>query len=324
MVRLGIVGAGIMGTSHARVVRTIPEARVTAVVDPDADKAQRLAAHIGAGYATTASELPGQVDAAIIAAPTEAHADIALTLLENGIDLLIEKPVTSTAEEAKTLIAAAEEHGRVLMVGHVERFNPAVLELSRYVDGLIHIDIRRVGPFSPRVTTSVILDLMIHDIDLALMLAGSELDDVLAVSRRIRSATEDLATCSLVFANGLTASLTASRVGQSKDRRIELTQQDNVVVADLIRQQLTVHRVAHSEFVDERGAGYRQSGVIEIPYLEHQGEPLALELRHFIDCVRTRRQPAVDGHAGLAALQAALRISSEAICLTQEREKDLA
>lgn len=315
MIKLGIVGAGIMGASHARVAQTIPDAQVAVVVDSDAGKGQRLADHVGASYAASVAELPGQVDAAVIAAPTEAHADIAMMLLEEGLDLLVEKPIASTVEEAAALVAAADKYNRILMVGHIERFNPAVLELSRYLDGLIHIDIRRVGPFSPRVTTSVVLDLMIHDIDLAQMLAGSELTEVLAVTRRVRGATADLATCSLVFANGLSANLTASRVGQSKDRRIELTRQDDVVVADLLRQQVTVHRVEHAEFVGDRGAGYRQSGVIEIPYLEHQGEPLALELRHFLGCVGSRTQPTVDGHAGLAALETALRICSEAICL---------
>jgi UDP-N-acetylglucosamine 3-dehydrogenase len=315
VVRLGIVGAGIMGTSHARVARAIPDARVALVADTDANRGQRLAAHVGASYAASADELPGRVDAAIIAAPTDAHPSIATMLMENGIDVLVEKPMAPTVEEAASVVAVAEKYDRILMAGHIERFNPAVLELGRYVNGLIHIDIRRVGPFSPRVTTSVILDLMIHDIDLVHMLAGSELKEVLALARRVRSATEDLATCLLTFANGVSATLTASRVGQAKHRQIELTQQDNVVIADLIRQQLTVHRVAHSEFVDDRGARYQQSGVVEIPYLEHQGEPLALELRHFIDCVLSHSQPVVSGHAGLAALETALRIRSEAIRL---------
>lgn len=315
MVRLGIVGAGIMGASHARVARTIPDVQVAVVVDCDRDKGQRLAAHVRASYAASLDELPGQVDAAIIAVPTEAHAGIALRLMESGLDVLIEKPIASTVEEAESLIEIAEKHDRILMVGHVERFNPAVLELSRYVNGLIHIDIRRVGPFSSRVSSGVVLDLMIHDIDLARMLTGSEVKEILAMARRVRSATEDLATCSLTFANGLSATLTASRIGQAKRRQVELTQRENCVVADLIRQQVTVHRVEHAEFVDDRGARYRQSGIIEIPYLEHQGEPLALEQRHFVDCVLSRSQPIVSGHDGLTTLETALRIRNEAVFL---------
>ena len=315
MVRLGIVGAGIMGANHARVATTIAEAEVAVIVDSDAGKGQRLAAHVGARYASGLDSLPGQVDAAIVASPTETHADVASVLLEEGLDVLVEKPFTSTVEEAKSLITAAGKHDRILMVGHVERFNPAIIDLSRYVDDLIHIDIRRIGPFSPRVNTGVVLDLMIHDIDIVNMLVESPLTEISAMTRRVRAVTEDIATCVLIFANGMSATLTASRIGQAKQRLVELTQRDNVVVADLVRQQITVHRVEHAEFVDERGARYRQSGVIEIPYLDRQGEPLALEQRHFIDCVLGRNRPVVSGQDGIAALGTALRIRDEATAL---------
>jgi predicted dehydrogenase len=201
------------------------------------------------------------------------------------------------------------------MVGHVERFNPAVLELDRLVDGLIHIDVRRVGSFTPRITTDVVLDLMIHDIDLVNNLAGGELATLSSLTRRVHGQSEDIATCVLTYASGVSATLTASRVSQAKQRQIELTQRENVVVADLVRQQVTIQRVAHSEYVGEQGARYRQSGVIEIPYLEHQGEPLLLEQQHFIECVRGRTQPAVGGEEGLAALATALRIRDEAVSL---------
>lgn len=315
MIRVGIVGAGIMGSNHARVLRAVPDAAVVVVTDPDADKGQRLADHIGARFESRMEALPGQVDAAIVATPTETHADIAVTLLESGIDVLVEKPIAPTVEEAKDLVSVARKHDRILMVGHVERFNPAVLELDRYVDGLIHIDVRRVGPFSPRIATGVVLDLMIHDVDLVNTLAGSEVSTLSSLTRRVRAESEDIAMCVLTYANGVSATLTASRVSQGKQRQIELTQKANVVVADLLRQQLTIHRVEHAEYVGEQGARYRQSGVIEIPYLEHQGEPLLLELQHFIDCVRNRTQPTVGGKEGLLALATALRIRDEAIRL---------
>jgi UDP-N-acetylglucosamine 3-dehydrogenase len=315
VVRLGIVGAGIMGSHHARVARALTGAQVDIIVDPDSTKGERLAAHVEAVYAPDLDGLIGRVDAAIVTAPTELHADIGMWLLENGIDVLVEKPVTSTLEEAKTLAAAADQHDRILMVGHVERFNPAFMELRRHVDGLVHIDVRRVGPYTPRISTGVVLDLMIHDIDLMAALTASEPVDVSALTRRVRSTSEDIASCLLTFANGVSATLTASQVSQAKQRQIELTQLDNVVVADLIRQQVTVHRVEHSEYVDGQGARYRQSGVIEIPYLENQGEPLALEQRHFIECVSSRSQPDVGGQEGLRALGTAIRIRDEAICL---------
>jgi UDP-N-acetylglucosamine 3-dehydrogenase len=315
MIRVGIVGAGIMGSNHARVLAAIPQAEVVVVADPDAERGQRLADHIGARFEPRLDVLPGRVDAAIVATPTETHAEIAASLMESGLDVLVEKPVAPTVEEAKDLVTVARKHDRILMVGHVERFNPAVLELDRYVDGLIHVDVRRVGSFTPRIATGVVLDLMIHDVDLINSLAGGEPVTVSSLTRRVRSESEDIATCVLTYAGGVSASLTASRVSQSKQRQIELTQQTNVVVADLLRQQVTIHRVEHAEYVGEQGARYRQSGVIEIPYLEHQGEPLLLELKHFIDCVGNRTQPIVGGQEALTALSTALRIRDEAIRL---------
>ena len=315
MVRLGIVGAGIMGSNHARVVRSIPQAEVCVVVDPDAEKGQRLADHIDAGYQPRLEALPGQVDAAIIATPTETHAEIAVTLMESGVDVLIEKPIAVTVEEAKDLVAVSQRHERILMIGHVERFNPAVMELRRHVDDLIHIDVRRIGPFTSRIKTDVVLDLMIHDVDLVNALAASELMTISSLTRRVSTGTEDMATSVLTYANRVSATLTASRISHTKQRQVELTQRDNVIVADLLRQQVTIHRLEHAEFVDDQGARYRQSGVIEIPYLEHQGEPLLLELRHFIDCVMKRAQPIVGGQEGLSALATALRIRDEAVRL---------
>jgi UDP-N-acetylglucosamine 3-dehydrogenase len=313
--KVAIVGAGIMGGNHARVLAAIPQAEVVVIADPDAEKGQRLAEHIGARFEPRLDALPGLVDAAIVATPTETHAEIAASLMESGLDVLIEKPIAPTVEEAKDLVAVARKHDRILMVGHVERFNPAVLDLDRYVDGLIHVDVRRVGSFTPRIATGVVLDLMIHDVDLINSLAGGEPVTVSSLTRRVRSESEDIASCVLTYPSGVSASLMASRVSQTKQRQIELTQQANVVVADLLRQQVTINRVEHAEYVGEQGARYRQSGVIEIPYLEHQGEPLLLEQRHFIDCVRNRTQPIVGGQEALTALSTALRIRDEAIRL---------
>ena len=304
-----------MGGHHARIARTTSGASVTAVVDSDPDKGRQLAAFVGAEYLPSLEGLSDKADAAIVSVPTSAHAEVGISLLEAGLDVLIEKPIAATVEEAKSLVAAADSTNRILMVGHVERFNPAVIELRRHVEGLIHIDVRRVGPFSPRITTGVALDLMIHDVDLVTWFAGGQPVQIASVTHKIRSVTEDVATCILTFETGVSAVMTASRISQSKQRQIELTQRDNVIVADLIRQQVTIHRVQHAEFVDERGAMYRQSGVIEIPYLEHQGEPLALEQRHFVECVLQRTQPTVSGEDGIAALSAAIRIRDEAISL---------
>ncbi|HYK66953.1 MAG TPA: Gfo/Idh/MocA family oxidoreductase [Streptosporangiaceae bacterium] len=319
MVELAIIGAGIMGGHHARIARSTPGTDVTFVVDKDEEKGRQLASHVGAEFLPSIDQLDGRVDAAIVSVPTDLHAEIGLQLLESGLDVLIEKPIASTVEEAKELVAAAERTGRILMVGHVEQFNPAVIEVRRHVADPVHIDVKRVGPFSPRVPTGVALDLMIHDVDLVISLTGSRPVQIASVVHRLYSANEDFAACILTFATGVSAVLTASRVSQTKQRQIEITQRENYIVADLVRQQVTIHRLQHAEFVDERGAMYRQSGVIEIPYLDHQGEPLALEQRHFIDCVVHRTQPAVSGEDGLTALDTAIQIRDQAIVMEDAR-----
>jgi UDP-N-acetylglucosamine 3-dehydrogenase len=311
--KFGLVGAGIMGGHHARIAAANPDVELVAVVDPDRTKGEALAGHVQADYHADVADLFGKVDAAIVTAPSEYHAEIGLELLAHGIDVLVEKPIATTVEDAKKLVAAAEYHDRVLMVGHVERFNPAVLDLPRFRDKLIHVDIRRIGPFTSRVLADVVLDLMIHDVDLVRCLVGGEVVDVTAVTRAIRTSTADLATALLTFDNGVSASLTASRLGHTKQRQIEMTQHENVVFADLLRQQITVHRVEHAEFVDDGGARYRQNAVVEYPYLEHNGEPLTLEQRHFARCVKDHSTPLVSGEDGLVALQLAMRIRDEAV-----------
>ena len=311
-VPVAVVGAGIMGANHVRVLRRLPEAEVVLVVDPDERRGRALAESAGARYSGDPAEVPAVATAAVVAVPSERHVEVGVPLLRAGVDLLVEKPIATTVEDADALIEAARDGDRVLMVGHVERFNPAVLQLDGLVQDPLHIELTRVGPFSPRVTADVVLDLMIHDLELALALAGSEVERVEGMGRRERTDSLDLATALLQFRNGVTASVTASRIGQTKIRRIELTQRGNFVVLDLVRQDLTIHRVDHNEFLAESGARYRQSGLIEIPFLEHRGEPLALELGHFLACVASRRPPRVTGAQGRRALEVALAVQRSA------------
>jgi len=312
--RVAIVGAGIMGAHHARVLHRLPGAQLTLVVDPHEDPGRALATSVGAQYSDDLAAVPECADAAVVASTSESHADIGVALLEAGVDLLVEKPIATTVDDADRLITAAQDHGRVLTVGHIERFNPAVLELDHLVDGLLHMELIRMGPFAPRVTADVVLDLMIHDLELALALAGSEVVRVEAVGRKVRTDSLDLATALLQFHNGVTATVTASRVGQTKIRRIELTRRTSYVVADLIRQDVTIHRVDHHEFLSEGGARYRQTGLVEIPFLENRGEPLALELDHFLECVAHHCSPRVTGLQGRRALELALVVQESASC----------
>jgi predicted dehydrogenase len=307
-----VVGAGVMGTNHARVARSIPGVAISYVVDPDLCRAERVAANCGARATTDLTDVLGEVDCAVVASPSSHHEEQGLLLLEHGIHVLVEKPIATTPEQAARLVEAAAGRGLVLQVGHVERFNPAVLELDRFNTDIVHIDAARISPYSSRVEVGVVLDLMIHDLDIVLSLAGGEPVDVFATAQRTRSSTEDLASAIVRFDNGVTASLTASRIGQNKIRTLSLTRSKDFVAVDLLRQDVTVHRVDHSEYLSDDGTRYRQTGVVELPFLENRGEPLFLELSHFAEAVRDGREPRVTGRDGVRALELATRVQAAA------------
>ena len=315
MLKLAIVGAGIMGANHARVARTIRGFTITAVCDPDPVRAAAVAGSVGARHTAEVDEAIADADAVILATPSETHAELGERILRSGLDLLVEKPIATCVEGAQRLVDAAVANDRVLMVGHVERFNPVVTELLMHVRDPISIEITRVGPFSPRILADVVLDLMIHDVDLARAVVGQEVVAHSAMARDVRTADPDYATALLRFEGGVVANITASRVSQNKVRRVMLAQGENCVVADLLRQQIEIHRIEHSEYLSEGGARYRQSGLVEIPFLAQHGEPLGHELRHFLECVSDRRTPAVSGLDGLAALQVCLAIRDSVIPL---------
>ena len=313
MLDLAIIGGGVMGASHGRVARTIGDLRVTAVCDLDIDRAAALASTVGAKYTTDVDEAIAAADAVVVATPSHSHAEIGGRVLRAGRDLLVEKPIAPTVEEAQRLIDLAAAHDRVLMVGHIERFNPVIVELVNLVDQPLSLEITRVGPFTNRVLEDVVLDLMIHDVDLARAIAGGEVIEHHSMARAIHTDQPDLASALLRFDNGVVATITASRVSQNKVRRLTLTQRHNSIVADLLRQQVEVHRIEHSEFLDEGGVRYRQSGLVEIPFLSQHGEPLMHELRHFANCVMERSRPRVSGEDGLAALRVCLALRNSAI-----------
>jgi predicted dehydrogenase len=305
--RVAIVGAGVMGVNHARVLDTIRSAEVVAVVDPNPAKGGSLARSLGVPLRPL-DGLAEIADAAIVATPSQTHAEIGDQLLADGLDLLIEKPLATTVADASRLVAAARANDRIVMVGHIERFNAAVVGLRDVVSDPLHIEFSRVGPYTPRVSSDVVVDLMIHDLDLARMLARSPLVSMSAIGRSVHSTQIDLACALLTAESGLTVSLTASRAAQIKVRRIEVTQRDSFIVADLLRQDIKVHRLSHSEYLSEGGSRYRESGVVEIPFLERAGEPLRAELEHFLEAVQRHARPAVDSRDGLEALRLAVEI----------------
>jgi len=310
---LAIIGAGIMGANHARVARAIPDFTVTSVCDPDPDRAATLAKAVGASYTSDLDEALAGVDAVVLATPSETHGELGERVLRSGRDLLVEKPIATSVADARRLIDVAAAKDRILMIGHVERFNPAVTELLQLTEDPLSLEITRVGPYANRVLADVVLDLMIHDVDLARAVLGAEIVEHRSMTRVVRSGEQDLACALLLFDNGVVANVTASRISQNKIRRITLTQRANCVVADLLRQQVEIHRIEHSEYLSDGGVRYRQSGRVEIPFLSQHGEPLMHELRHFADCVTSRRRPVVSGEDGLAALEVCLSIRDSAL-----------
>lgn len=308
MLDLAIIGAGAMGANHARVAMGLRDARVTLIVDPDRDRGTALADKVGGSWEPDIERVFGRADAAVLAVPTHLHRDIGTVLLGKGISLLVEKPISRRLDEAADLIEAAATTGVTLMVGHIERFNPAVMEVVDIATEPVHIETQRISPYTPRISDGVILDLMIHDLDIVAAIARSPVTGIDAVATRTRSASEDLAVALLTFENSVTATLTASRIGQQKIRSLNVTRPDTYVAADLIRQSVTIHRVEEVGFSTRGGSGYRQTGVVEIPFLQHQGEPLYLELQHFVECVLSGSRPVVAGEQGRDALRLALDV----------------
>ncbi len=300
---IAVVGVGAMGAFHTRICAQLQKANLVGICDVDKKAAEPLIERYGVRFFDDPADMVGKVDAAIIAAPTSKHHAIATQLLSSGIHLLVEKPLAATENEAKELIGLAGEMGLVLQVGHVERFNPAVQELPNVVQNPLLIQAERLSPQSDRCRdVGVVMDLMIHDLDIVAWLAGSEVRDINAVVSRVRPEVEDVAVVSMVFESGLTANLVASRMTQSKVRRLAVTQEDAYIVVDFQKQDLMINRHTFSQYSADEDTRYVQESLIEIPYLRTRGEPLFLEVEHFVDCVLTGARPLVSGEDGLRAL----------------------
>lgn len=301
MLELAVIGAGSMGANHARVAMGLRDAHLLSVVDPDESRGASVAANAGAEYHRNLESVIHRIDAAIVATPTNLHHQVTMQLLDAGLNVLVEKPISTTPDEAVEMIGRAATVGKVLMVGHVERFNPVVLELDRLVTEPIHVAAQRISPYTPRILDGVTLDLMIHDLDLIASIADSPVRRIASFSQDVFGA-DDLTVAMLEFENGMTASVTASRLGQDKVREFTITQRDEYLRLDLIRQSVAVHRMGRIDQTAGDG-GFSQSGIVEIPFLEHRGEPLLLELGHFVDCIREGRMPRVTGEDGLRAIE---------------------
>ena len=306
--RLAVVGCGSIGRHHARILSGLEGCRLVACVDPDLDRAREAAKGAGAEALPDLRGVLGKVDAASVAAPTSLHREIAVRLLEAGADVLVEKPIAATLGEADAILRAAAA-GRVLGVGHVERFNPAIEALEGLVRKPRFLEIHRLGAFPGRSTdVDVILDLMIHDLDLCLHLEGRPLESVSALGVGVLTPGVDIANARIVFEGGCIANLTASRVSAEKVRKVRVFQPDSYISADCAQRSGEVVRLEAGE----------KPGVRRDALQVRDHEPLRGELEDFLEAVRSRRPPRVPGEDGRKALDAALRVR-EAIETTRRR-----
>ncbi|MBI2524925.1 MAG: Gfo/Idh/MocA family oxidoreductase [Candidatus Rokubacteria bacterium] len=313
-IRAGVVGAGHMGQYHILAFMELWEAELAGIVDVDRERARQLAASYGTRAFQDHRELRGLVDVATVAVPTHRHFEVTRDLLEAGIHVLVEKPMTTTLEEAKELFRVARHHGSVLHVGHVERFNGAVQELRKIVERPILIESRRLGPFAPRVQNdSVVMDLMIHDIDIVLGLVDGEPRKVTAVGSSVVSGLADVANVQVVFDSGTMATITASRATEEKIRTLAITQPDAYITLDYLDQDIQIHRRAAQEYsVNREAIRYRQASFVEHLFV-HKDNPLKLELRHLISTARAAQA------TGRAELAEAEDLRSLAVALEVER-----
>jgi len=296
-VRVGVVGVGALGQHHARVYAGLPGARLAGVYDVDPARAAEVAARHGVPVFSHLRELAGAADAISVAVPTVDHHRVARALLEAGKDVLVEKPMTARLDEAEDLIRLAREKGAILQVGHIERFNPAVETLRRAALQPRFIEVHRLSPFSPRsLDVDVVLDLMIHDLDIVLCLDGSEAVQIDAVGVPVLTPKVDIANVRLRFASGLIANLTASRVSADKVRKFRVFSPKTYISVDFAARSAQVYRLIQGEEGPEI-TGEKTAAPDE--------EPLKRQLAAFVASVQARSEPAVSGADGLRALELA-------------------
>jgi predicted dehydrogenase len=317
VIKVGVVGVGHLGQHHARLYKELPGVEFVGAYDTDPKKS---------GFATLAA-LADAADAVSVATPTEFHHDTAKVFLERGRHVLVEKPITRTPAEAAALVALARKNGCVLQVGHVERFNPVMRYLNEVLTEPAFLEVHRLSPYPARSTDiGVVLDLMIHDLDIVLALVKSPLASVDAVGIPVLSASEDIANARLKFANGCVANITASRVSPERLRKIRVfgrTQNGAAYLSlDYMRQEGLIYRLAgedarESSLLKKLLAGKEATIVSEFagrkivrePVPIARDEPLKLELEHFIESIRQHRDPLVTGEAAQQALEVAMEIT---------------
>ncbi len=314
-VRIGVIGVGHLGQHHARLLAGLDNVALAGIVDINASRAQEIAAKYGARTFANTSDLVGYVDAVTIATPTVTHIDIAMPFIEAGVAVLIEKPLAAGLDEADRLLEAAARRGTIVATGHTERFNPAVAAALPLVTSPRFVEIHRLGTFPERsLDIDVIFDLMIHDLDLLLTVAGSGVVAIDAVGVNVLTPRVDIANARIRFASGCIANVTASRISRDRVRKARFFSHDAYVSIDYATQEVEVYRLIPHPSTLARGGSVEgqdvprptiQGGRLEVA----NDEPLRVELADFADAVRSGRPAGVTGHDGRAALALATRVA---------------
>jgi predicted dehydrogenase len=316
-IRIGVIGVGNMGQHHARVLSLLKDVELVGISDISVERGIETASKYRVRFFEDYHDLFDHVDAVCIAVPTKLHHSVGMAALKAGVHVLIEKPIAASIAEAESLVNAAADCQRILQVGHIERFNPAFQELSKVLktEEILAIEAHRMSPYSDRANdVSVVLDLMIHDIDLLLELTASPVVRLTASgSRGANSSHLDYVTATLGFANGVVATLTSSKVTHRKIRRIAAHCKNSLTEADFLKNEILIHRQTTANYRTDYGQVlYRQDGLIEKVQTSNI-EPLHAELEHFVHCVRGGNQPSVGGIQALKALRLASLIEQMAL-----------
>lgn len=303
--RTAVIGVGYLGRFHAQKYAQIAGSTLVGVVDANAEACAKVAAELGTKAVSDYRELFGAVDAVSLAVPTPLHHKIGCELLKNGIDVLIEKPIATTVDEARELVDLARTHQRILQVGHLERFNPAVLAAAERLQTPRFVESHRLAPFKQRGTdVSVVLDLMIHDIDLIQELVGTPIEHIDAVGATVFSGEIDIVNARLRFQGGCVVNTTASRISLKQERKIRIFQDDAYLSVDMQQKILTVIRKKDAAPVESPA----QVSIEEQNF--DQGDALLAEIEAFLKSVRERSKPVVTGEDGLRALETAMKITA--------------
>ncbi|MEE9221655.1 MAG: Gfo/Idh/MocA family oxidoreductase [candidate division NC10 bacterium] len=304
--RVGVIGVGHVGQHHARIYRELPGVELAGIADIDPARLQEVKRVVEAPVFQDYRELFGHVEGVSLAVPTHLHAQIARECLDRGVDVLVEKPMTQTLEEAEELTDLAKQRGRILQVGHVERFNGAVRALHRIVKTPGFIECHRLSPFPQRGTdVDVILDLMIHDIDIILSLVKSPVSQVNAVGVPVLTDRVDISNARLEFASGCVANVTASRVSIERLRKIRIFQPDTYISLDYASQEITLFRRLPPDLASQPP---QLPQIVREEVVVEKEEPLRLQLMSFLSSIRERTRPEVSGEEAVEALRVASQI----------------